>query len=147
MTPLGRIAYTTLVAFIASLLTLLAVHVLVPREMAGEAPEPGDIREVDAAQLSRHGDAQDCWMAIHGRVYDVTEYLPRHPTPIGVLTPYCGTDATEGWDTKGIGRPHSARAHAMLEEYGIGMLDGQTDGHRSDAVSLPGTAPAPDDDA
>ncbi|MFN2348945.1 MAG: cytochrome b5 domain-containing protein [Thioalkalivibrio sp.] len=122
MTWLGRIAYTTLVAFIASLLTLLAVHAMGPEPGAGTEPAESGTQVISHASLAEHNSEQDCWMAIHGRVYDFTEYLLQHPTPIQVLLPYCGTDATTGWDTKGYGRAHSPRAEAMLPAYEIGLL-------------------------
>jgi cytochrome b involved in lipid metabolism len=122
VTPLGRIAYTTLVAFVASLATLLAVHVMSPDRPRPATPAHETERRIDRETLALHDSAEDCWMAIHGRVYDFTDYLPKHPTPPRVLIPYCGTDATEGWETKGIGRPHSPAAHAMLQDYEIGVL-------------------------
>ncbi len=126
MTPLGRIAYTVLVAFIASLLTLLAIDWLgLAPDSISEAPhieESPAIRVINMEELARHDQPDDCWMAIHGQVYDFTDYLPRHPTPAHVLPPYCGTDASVGWDTKGVGRPHSPRARDLLPDYRIGVL-------------------------
>lgn len=116
MTRTGQTVYTVLVAFIASLLTLLAVHLLGP---ATTAPVVAGDDGITLDELARHAAEDDCWMAIHGVVYDFTEYLPRHPTPIA---DHCGTDASDGWDTKGIGRPHSQRAHDMLADYRIGVL-------------------------
>ncbi len=128
MTLPGRIAYTALVAFVASLLTLLAIDWLGPDPQPVPAVERAD--EAPAApvitkeELARHDQPGNCWMAIHGQVYDVTEYLPRHPTPAHVLPPYCGTDASVGWDTKGVGRAHSPRAREQLADYWIGVLAG-----------------------
>lgn len=121
MTLPGHIAWTALVAFVASLLTLLAIDHLAP----GTSPRPAeDARVISPETLARHDHHDDCWMAIHGRVYDFTDYIPLHPTPVDVLTPYCGTDASIGWDTKGYGRAHSPRAHEMLPDYEIGVLAG-----------------------
>jgi cytochrome b involved in lipid metabolism len=122
VTPFGRIAYTTLVAFVASLSTLLAVHVMSPDMPRPAAPVQDAERRIERETLALHDAVEDCWMAIHGRVYDFTGYLPKHPTPPRVLIPYCGTDATEGWETKDIGRPHSPAAHALLPDYEIGVL-------------------------
>lgn len=129
MTLPGRIAYTALVAFVASLLTLLAVDWLGPDgapppevEVAAEAASAE--RVITAEELARHDQAGDCWMAIHGQVYDFTGYLPHHPAPEHILPPYCGTDASVGWDTKAAGRPHSPRAHDLLPAYWIGVLAG-----------------------
>jgi hypothetical protein len=122
VTPYGHIAYTTLVAFVASLLTLLAAYILSTDRPRPGVPPSEVSRQIDRDTLARHDTEEDCWMAIHGRVYDFTGYLPDHPTPIRVLIPYCGTDASEGWDTKGVSRPHSPAAHAMLPDYEIGVL-------------------------
>jgi acyl-lipid (8-3)-desaturase len=30
-------------------------------------------------EVSRHCTQTDCWVIIHGKVYDVTKYVPSHP--------------------------------------------------------------------
>lgn len=79
-------------------------------------------RVITQEELARHDKPDDCWMAIHGKVYDFTAYIPKHPTPPAIMHKWCGKDATEGWETKGYGRPHSKAAEAMLDEYFIGVL-------------------------
>lgn len=79
-------------------------------------------RTVSAPELARHATPADCWMAIEGQVYDLSAYLPQHPSEPAQIEPWCGRDATEGWTTKGMGRAHSARAAAMLPRYRIGRL-------------------------
>ena len=60
--------------------------------------------------LSTHDTAEDCWMAIGGAVYDLTAYLPQHPTRPEVIVPWCGEEATSAYNTKNRGQPHSAYA-------------------------------------
>ena len=36
-------------------------------------------RKVTASELSRHRSRDDLWIAVRGKVYDVTKYLPYHP--------------------------------------------------------------------
>jgi cytochrome-b5 reductase len=36
-------------------------------------------RYISSEELSAHSSADDAWMAVRGRVYDVTSYLPVHP--------------------------------------------------------------------
>ena len=31
------------------------------------------------ADVSKHSTADDCWVIVHGKVYDVTSFVPRHP--------------------------------------------------------------------
>jgi hypothetical protein len=124
MTTQGKIAYTLVVAFAASILTLLAVYGPDPEEKAA-GPSNGTLERVSPAELAQYDQPESCWMAINGLVYDVTDYIPRHPTPPEVLYEWCGKDATEGWDDKGGGRPHSPRAEALLKDLLIGVLVGE----------------------
>lgn len=91
------------------------------QQTAPSAAGAGD-RAVSLKELARHATPADCWMAIGGQVYDLSAYLPKHPSEPELIEPWCGRDATEGWTTKGLGRAHSARAAAMLPRYRIGRL-------------------------
>ncbi|WP_434667559.1 cytochrome b5-like heme/steroid binding domain-containing protein [Paraburkholderia sp. A3BS-1L] len=72
------------------------------------------------AEVARHNKINDCWMAIDGTVYDLTAYLPQHPSNPAVILRWCGKEATEAYHTKTRGRPHSAYANEMLLKYRIG---------------------------
>lgn len=76
----------------------------------------------DAAEISRHSDLADCWLLIDGKVYDVTPYIEAHPGGAETIDPTCGTDATEAYNTKNKGIPHSADALEQLKNYYIGDL-------------------------
>ena len=77
-------------------------------------------RLITPDELARHGSAQSCWMAIHGKVYDVTGYLPDHPSRPEVLMPWCGKEASQAYASKMRNRRHSAYADGLLARYGIG---------------------------
>lgn len=115
-----KLTYTAFVAFWSIAVTLLTVAVLAP-------DAPVDAQEGESAytldELARHADEDSCWIAVEGIVYDITEYLPMHPTRPDILLPWCGGEATEGMRTKGYGRDHSPAAWAMLEDYRIGTLE------------------------
>lgn len=89
---------------------------------APRAEEPAAARVISAAELAKHGRPDDCWMAIRGSVYDVTAYLPDHPSRPQVIEPWCGKDATEAYNTKTKGRPHSTAADETLAKYRIGTF-------------------------
>lgn len=75
------------------------------------------------SDVATHNTRQDCWMVIENKVYDVTDYLLKHPAPQLPLADYCGKDATEGWRTKGkIGKPHSKKAEILLKSMLKGLL-------------------------
>jgi len=125
-----RLTFAAFVAFWSSILTLAALVTLSPPVVA---KEPGRQRQITLSEVEQHASLEDCWMAIEGGVYDLTDYIPRHPTPPKLLASWCGTDATEGMRTKGYGRDHSEAAWAMLEEYRIGTLAAD-DGKPEDEV-------------
>jgi len=70
--------------------------------------------------LAKHATAENCWMAIHGSVYDLSAYLPEHPSRPELVLPWCGIEATEAYNTKTKGRPHSPHADELLKKYRIG---------------------------
>ena len=90
-----------------------------------EAPRPDSVaanKTWTLVEISQHDTAEDCWMAIDGAVYNLTAYLPEHPSNPAIILPWCGKEATEAYHTKTRGRPHSSRADQMLSTYFIGTL-------------------------
>ncbi len=112
-----RTVFAAFVAFWSSLATLVAVDLLSPPAIAETTAEA-----ITAEAVAAHASGDDCWVIIEGKVYDITAYIPQHPTPAAVLLPWCGRDATEGMRTKGYGRDHSPAAWGMLEPYLQGPL-------------------------
>jgi len=35
--------------------------------------------QLTGEEVAKHGSREDCWVIIHGRAYDVTEFMPDHP--------------------------------------------------------------------
>ena len=48
--------------------------------------------------LFRHSTRDDCWCAIHGKVYNVTSFLDDHPGGANIMVKYAGKDATQAFD-------------------------------------------------
>lgn len=84
------------------------------------ARKPG-LPTIDAAELARHNQPADCWIAIDGTVFDVTAYVDLHPSKHNEMNHYCGKDGTQPWDIKDAGKdkgkPHTRRSADFLEEY------------------------------
>lgn len=69
-------------------------------------------------ELSKHNTASDAWIAIKGRVYDVTDFVPLHPGGEVILTA-AGCDATDVFAAF-----HSSTAAAtMLPPLCVGTVD------------------------
>lgn len=77
------------------------------------------------AAVAEHAKEDDCWMAIDGKVYDLTAYLPEHPSRPAIILPWCGREASEAYRTKTKGRPHSASAEQLLPTYQIGLFQNE----------------------
>mmetsp|Transcript_10994 Transcript_10994/g.17975 ORF Transcript_10994/g.17975 Transcript_10994/m.17975 type:complete len:142 (+) Transcript_10994:32-457(+) len=63
--------------------------------------------------LKAHQKRDDLWLAINGKVYDVTEFLDEHPGGPDVMVDSGGRDATTDFDDVG----HSEDARSMLKKY------------------------------
>jgi len=95
-------------------------------------------------EVARHNTANDCWMVIYGKVLNLTEFAS-HPGG-STYRPFCGTEATRAFDTKGGGgNTHSSSAVADLAAYTIGEL-GQPQNRTVDAGNITITGGDDDDE-
>jgi len=74
-------------------------------------------------EVAAHNLQDNCWLVIHGRVYDVTRFIPFPPGGNAILQG-CGKDATRLFETRamGSGTPHSSDARETAERYYAGSL-------------------------
>ena len=49
-------------------------------------------------EICKHNSRDDFWTVIHGKVYNLTPYLPYHPGGIDILMPSAGNDGTVLFD-------------------------------------------------
>ncbi|KAJ0388337.1 hypothetical protein COL922a_000600 [Colletotrichum nupharicola] len=49
-------------------------------------------------EIAKHNSADSCWVIVHGKAYDVTDFLPEHPGGSKIILKYAGKDATEEFD-------------------------------------------------
>lgn len=79
--------------------------------------------------VALHATATDCWMAIEGKVYNVTEFINKHPGGEAIVAG-CGKDATtlfnerpsQGHDHG----PHPELVKAMMQPLEVGELVEET---------------------
>lgn len=53
-----------------------------------------DVPYFTRQDVSGHKKLDDCWIVIHGEVYNVTSWLKRHPGGARLLIHYAGEDAS-----------------------------------------------------
>ncbi|KAF7597380.1 hypothetical protein BBP40_006322 [Aspergillus hancockii] len=54
--------------------------------------------KLTGAAVAEHNSRDSCWVIVHGKAYDVTEFLPEHPGGQKIILKYAGKDATEEFD-------------------------------------------------
>ncbi|KAG6366374.1 hypothetical protein INS49_000551 [Diaporthe citri] len=55
-------------------------------------------RHIHSVEVAKHSTQEDCWVVVHGKAYDVTEFLPEHPGGMKIILKYAGKDATEEFE-------------------------------------------------
>lgn len=73
-----------------------------------------------AEDVRKHNTDKSCWIAVHGEVFDVTEFLEEHPGGYDIIVASSGRDATQDFDEIG----HSQAARDMLKKYKVGAFAG-----------------------
>ena len=69
------------------------------------------------SEVAQHHSMNDCYLAINGKVYNVTPYMPYHPAGASIIARYCGQEVT------GIfAQIHSNRAWDLLARYKVGSV-------------------------
>ncbi|XXG85290.1 hypothetical protein AAC387_Pa11g0395 [Persea americana] len=78
----------------------------------------GEEKHISTEELAKHNSAEDVWISIQGKVYDVTTWLKDHPGGDLLLLNLAGQDVTDAFVAY---HPGSAWQH--LHRFYIGRLD------------------------
>ena len=102
---------------------IVDVSTLPPIPISSPAAE--SLRIYTLEDIAKHSTPDNCWFAIHDKVYDVTLFViaAHHPGGDAILEG-CGKDATALFETRpmGSGTAHSNEAQDILESLYIGNL-------------------------
>ena len=77
------------------------------------------VKRYTRAQVRQHSSPTDCWTDINRRVYDLTDWIGRHPGGASRIIALCGRDGTAAFTGQHGG---SSRPAAILASYQIGRL-------------------------
>ncbi|GJQ09958.1 hypothetical protein GpartN1_g1749.t1 [Galdieria partita] len=69
-------------------------------------------------QVARHHTRKDLWVIIHGKVYDLSSFLDRHPGGEEILLQYAGEDGTLEYEKAG----HPEEAQQLLQDFCVGCV-------------------------
>ncbi|QRV98112.1 FMN-dependent alpha-hydroxy acid dehydrogenase [Ceratobasidium sp. AG-Ba] len=78
---------------------------------------------LSAEAVAKHNNRESCWIIVHDRVYDVTEFLNDHPGGSKIILKYAGKDATEEYDPI---HPPDAITTNLPKEKHLGKIDPRT---------------------
>ena len=71
------------------------------------------------ADVAKHNSKADCWTAVNGRVYNVTNYDKKHPGGSKEMLRTCGIDATSAFNGQHGGQK---KPEQVLAGFKIGVL-------------------------
>ncbi|CAJ1391976.1 unnamed protein product [Effrenium voratum] len=83
---------------------------------------PGAIsKNLPISEVARHCIPEDCWVALNGKVYDLTEFMDRHPGGPTTILAWAGKDASKLFNDihKGVKIEQYLRPEAFLGDLGI----------------------------
>ncbi|HET9655170.1 MAG TPA: cytochrome b5-like heme/steroid binding domain-containing protein, partial [Kineosporiaceae bacterium] len=52
---------------------------------------PAPTTRYSQAEVAKHASPSDCWSVVNGKVYDLTQWVSRHPGGQGAIAEMCGT--------------------------------------------------------
>lgn len=88
------------------------------------------LQEVSSEALSRHADHANCWIGLHGLVFDLTSFLNEHPGGPDVIVSVSGRDCTREFEDVG----HTDSARRLAQKYLIGRIQGS---HEDSPLRIP----------
>jgi cytochrome b involved in lipid metabolism len=71
------------------------------------------------ANIAEHANASSCWVAINGKVYDLTSWISQHPGGPDRILSICGTDSSAAFNGQHSGDPRPAKE---LKSFLLGPL-------------------------
>ncbi|KAF5534673.1 cytochrome b5-like heme steroid binding domain-containing protein [Fusarium mexicanum] len=75
---------------------------------------------ITVEELAEHGTLDKLWIAVHGRVYNLTAFSSDHPGGVDALEMSAGRDGTEAYEYAG----HSEENMGKMQQYYVGNIAG-----------------------
>lgn len=70
-------------------------------------------------EIATHNTKDSCFSTINGKVYDLTEWIYKHPGGASKILSICGKDGSSAFDRKHAGQP---KPEEILTGFEIGIL-------------------------
>lgn len=99
-------------------------------------PLPCNIPTIPLSELALHTGHQDdsrIYIAVHGSVYDVTDFCPMHPGGVSIIKSNAGVDCTKSFDL--LAHTNNPEVSSLLNKYFIGHLTPKPDYQSCEEIS------------
>ena len=118
--PYTRLAFPIATALLAAILvTIVALKANRQYEPVKADSETQKNSQVfSRSEVAKHTNADDVWIILKGKVYNVTPYVQEHPGGEAILR-NAGGDATDGF----FGPQHPDRVFDLIDDFLIGTLE------------------------
>jgi cytochrome b involved in lipid metabolism len=90
-------------------------HKTAKKSKPNKPKEP--LQQFSMEEIAEHTLPKDCWVALHGRVYDLSDFIEQHPGGLSSILSLAGTDGTKFFD--GV---HSSQILERLSRHVVGVL-------------------------
>lgn len=100
-------------------------------------PLPCNLPTIPLSQLAMHTGHQQggrMWIAVHGSVYDVTDFTPMHPGGTLIIKSNAGVDCTKSFDN--LAHTNNPEVASLLTKYFIGHLTPKPEYHGCEELGI-----------
>ena len=83
----------------------------------------GVTKRIPLSEIEKHDDEDSCWVIIHSKVYDLTEFIDEHPGGDHIILQYAGGKDQEECNWEFDSASHSEFALQDMKKYYVGDVD------------------------
>lgn len=78
-----------------------------------------DTNQYNMTEVAKHSTPADCWTAVNGKVYNLTQWINKHPGGSKAIIYMCGIDGSKGFNGQ---HGEQERPASELAGFQIGIL-------------------------
>ena len=80
---------------------------------------PNAIKQIKVKQVKKHNTSADCWTIVNKKVYNLTDWISKHPGGSSRIIGMCGKNASKAFNSQHTGQPSPA---FNISQYQIGVV-------------------------
>ena len=97
--------------------SIVNIPIVVPTSTTSPTQQP--INSYNMSQIAAHGNVQSCWTTINGNVYELTDWIQKHPGGAQAILSICGKDGTVAFTNQ---HDKQSKPADQLVNFKIGVL-------------------------